>query len=330
MNIAVLGYEDSWGLGFIGAVDFLALSRQILIRRYSSDPFNVVTVSCDGLPFRDSSGRYHNVDASIATLGTCSAVIVPPFLCDSENHVRESPTVGAISDWLRHQHALGSIIAGSCNGVFVLGDAGLLDGRRCTTTWWLHDRLKARYARADVARGTSLIQDGRVITAGGPLSWIDVSLHLIRHLCGSEAAKLAADFAIVDMIRPTQASYVPQNHVAASNPLLLDAEHLVRQAEGRSMTSAQLAKELGVSERTLHRRLKDATGESPKKFIDRLRFEAVQILLKTTRTPVKGLAHVAGYLDETSFRRAFRRHAGMTPGAYRLLSTAWRCKQEIG
>jgi AraC-like DNA-binding protein len=72
-----------------------------------------------------------------------------------------------------------------------------------------------------------------------------------------------------------------------------------------------------ISPRTLHRRLKAATGESPRDFIDRIRFEATKALLATGAYPVKQLAARAGYADEASFRRAFLRRAGMTPGAYR-------------
>jgi transcriptional regulator GlxA family with amidase domain len=231
---------------------------------------------------------------------------------------------GAAAAWLRRQHALGAIVAGSCNGVFLLGEAGLLDGRRCTTTWWRHNELKSRYPRADAAWGASLIEDGRVVTAGGPLSWIDLTLHVIRALLGPEAAKKAADFTVVDTVPSTQAIYVPPGHLSASNPFLLEAEHIVRQAGDAPLTSIELARALGVSERTLHRRLKEASGETPKHFLDRVRFDMARMLLETTRNSVKQLAAASGYADETSFRRAFRRYSGMTPGAYRSWSHARR------
>jgi transcriptional regulator GlxA family with amidase domain len=219
---------------------------------------------------------------------------------------------------------MGAIVAGSCNGVFLLGEAGLLDGRRCTTTWWRHDELRARYPRADVAWGASLLEDRRVVTAGGPLSWIDLSLHMIRELCGAEAAKKAADYTVVDTVPSTQTIYIPPGHLTASNPFVLEAEHAVRQAGDAPMTSTQLARALNVSERTLHRRIKEATGETPKHFLDRVRFEAARLLLETTKNSVKQLASASGYADETSFRRAFRRYAGMSPGAYHSWSPARR------
>ncbi len=170
----------------------------------------------------------------------------------------------------------------------------------------------------------SLIEDGRVVTAGGPLSWIDLTLYVIRALLGPEAAKKAGDFTVVDAAPSTQAIYIPPGHLSASNPFLLEAEHIVRQAGDAQLTTIDLARALGVSERTLHRRLKEASGETPKHFLDRVRFETARMLLETTQKSIKQLAAASGYADETSFRRAFRRYSGMTPGAYRSWSAARR------
>ncbi|MGE4172761.1 MAG: GlxA family transcriptional regulator [Methylocystis sp.] len=324
MDIAILGFESCLGLGFIGAADMLTLSRRMLAKNGAPGPYNVMTVSYDGQAVRDGAGRRFEVDAGFDSVDGCAAVIVPGYVCDGSHALPPTPAIGAAAAWLRRQHALGAIIAGSCNGVFLLGEAGLLNGRRCTTTWWRHNELKARYPHADAAWGASLIEDGRVVTAGGPLSWIDLSLHIIRALLGAEAAKKAADFTVVDTVPSTQAIYVPPGHLSASNPFLLEAEHFVRQAGDAPFTTIDLARALKVSDRTLHRRLKEASGETPKNFLDRVRFETARTLLETTRSSVKQLAAASGYSDETSFRRAFRRYSGMTPGAYRTWSQARR------
>jgi transcriptional regulator GlxA family with amidase domain len=324
VDIAILGYEDCLGLGFIGAADLLLLSRRMLKKKGQPEPYRVIAVSHDGLPVRDGAGRSHVVDASFADLDICAAIIVPPYLCEGDQSLPPHSAIGAAAAWLRRQHAQGAIVAGACNGVFLLGEAGLLDGRRCTTTWWRQSEMKERYPRADPAWGASLIEDGRVVTAGGPLSWIDLSLHVLRALCGPEAAKTAADFTVVDTVPSTQAIYIPPGHLSAANPFLLEAERVVRQSGDAPLTAIDLARALGVSERTLHRRLKDVSNETPKHFIDRVRFDTARTLLETTRNSVKQLAAASGYADETSFRRAFRRYSGMTPGSYRSWSLARR------
>lgn len=324
MEIVVFGFRGCLGSAFVGAVDMLTLSRLMISKENEPPAFRVTTASSDGRPFEDGGGRRFEVDKSLDAIASCSAIIAPGYLCDGGNQLLSTPSIGAAVAWIRHQHALGALVCGSCNGVFLLGEAGLLDGRRCTTTWWRHHELKTRYPRADAAWGSSLIEDGRVVTAGGPLSWIDLSLHVIRALCGAAAAKTAADFTVVDTVPSTQTIYVPQGHLAASNPFLLEAEHIVRQAGDAPLTAQQLARALGASERTLHRRLKQASGETPKSFIDRVRFEAARMLLETTTQSVKQLAASSGYSDETSFRRAFHRYSGMTPGAYRTWARARR------
>ena len=322
MQIAILAFDGCLGSGVLGPVDLLSLGRRMIAKSRSNPPFEVVIVSFDGRPVRDGSGRRIEADASFETAGDFAAVLVPAFYCEGGHTFPATPAIGAAAAWLRRQHALGAMVCASCNGVFLLGEAGLLDGRRCTTTWWRYDSLKSRYPRADTAWGAPLIEDGRVVTAGGPLSWIDLSLSVVRRLFGPEAAKVVADFTVVDTAPNSQAVYVPPGHLAAANPFLLEAEHIVREANATPMTAQQLAQALGASERTLHRRLKEATGESPKRFIDRVRFETTRMLLETTSQPVKQLATGAGYADENSFRRAFHRYAGMTPGAYRSWSRA--------
>jgi transcriptional regulator GlxA family with amidase domain len=322
MEIAILAFEGCLGSAVLGAVDMLTLSRRMIAKKGQGELYRVSTVSFDGQPVLDGNGRRLEVDASFDSIGNCAAILVPGYLCDGGHSFPATPAIGAAAAWIRRQHALGALVLASCNGVFLLGEAGLLDGRRCTTTWWRHDELMTRYPRADVAWGAPLIEDGRIITAGGPLSWIDLSLAAIRRLIGPQAAKTAADFTVVDTVPTSQTVYVPPGHLAASNPFLLEAEHIVREAGETAMTARMLAQALGTSERTLHRRLKEASGETPKSFIDRVRFETARMLLETTAQSVKQLAASSGYADETSFRRAFNRYAGMTPGAYRSWARA--------
>ena len=324
MQIAVLAFEGCLGSAVFGTVDMLTLSRRMIAKRGEEELYHVSVVSFDGGSVEDGNGRRLQVDASFETVGECAAIIVPGYFCDGGPSFPATPAIGAAAAWIRQRHAQGAIVCGSCNGVFLLGEAGLLDGKRCTTTWWRHDELKTRYPRAAASWGASLVEDGRIVTAGGPLSWIDLSLHVIRKLLGPEAAKTAADFTVVDTVPTAQTVYVPQGHLAASNPFLLEAERVVRDSGEAPLTAHQLGEALGVSERTLHRRLKEASGETPKGFIDRVRFEATRMLLETTKKSIKQLAASSGYADETSFRRAFHRYAGMTPGAYRNWARARR------
>jgi transcriptional regulator GlxA family with amidase domain len=318
MKIVVVGSEGCLASGLVGLVDLLSLARLAIAEsRAAPAPFEVVSASIDGRPVRDGLGRCLEVDAALAEVNACDALIIPGFVPDAHRRPPDLRDRPELATWIRHQHARGALACGSCSGVFLLGEAGLLDGHRCTTTWWLYDEMRRRYPRAQAGWGLALAEDRRVISAGGPLSWIDLALHVVRALCGDEAARIAADFAVVDTAPSTQAVYIPAGHLATADPFLAQAEHLVRQLADRPLTARELARRLASSERTLHRRLAEATGESPKRFIDRIRFEMAKASLEMGTAPIKQIAAAAGYRDESSFRRAFARLSGMSPAAYR-------------
>ncbi|MDD2546643.1 MAG: helix-turn-helix domain-containing protein [Burkholderiaceae bacterium] len=325
MKIVVLGFEGCLPSGIVGLVDMFWLAGQAAQRPDAASggrptvPWpvcEIMTASVDGRPLHDGRGRPLAVDAGVLEIEDCDAVLIPGLVPGADGLPPRTAAMQQAASWLRQQHARGALVGGSCAGVFVLGEAGLLDGRRCTTTWWLHEELTRRYPRADVAWASALLEDQGVLSAGGPMSWVDLALHTIRKLAGPEAARLAANFAVVDNAPTTQTVYAPQRYMRQRDPLLVEAEQAVRQATP-GFTAVELARQLSVSERTLHRRLKALVNESPKGFITRIRLEMARTLLDGQGASIKRVAQQCGYEDESSFRRAFQRFTGMSPSAYR-------------
>lgn len=320
-HIVIAGFDGCLPSGIVGLVDLFALANKALGRQPGcAAGFEITVASPDGAAFHDGRGRRLKADARLREIAKADAVLIPGFWLDAEQLDAAAASFRAVAPWLKAQHARGAWVGASCAGAFVLGEAGLLAGRRCTTTWWLHDALKNRYPKADAAWGAALIEDQRIVTAGGPMSWVDLALHTVRVLAGPEAARIAADFAVVDAVPLTQAVYVPSGHVAAADPFLIKAEQCVRQMNDEALSATALAGLVRVSTRTLHRRLKALTGEAPKTFIVRVRLETARTLLDSGHTAIKDIALSTGYRDEGSFRRAFRKFSGMTPSGYRQWS----------
>ncbi|WP_237720875.1 helix-turn-helix transcriptional regulator [Pseudomonas asplenii] len=113
----------------------------------------------------------------------------------------------------------------------------------------------------------------------------------------------------------------PGGFINAADPLLLQAEQIIRHINP-GVTAEGLAGALNLSERTLHRRLKELSNESPKTFITRVRIETACVLLETPGASVKQVALKCGYSEETSFRRAFIQLTGMTPADYKRWASA--------
>src|SRR5256885_494748 len=98
--------------------------------------------------------------------------------------VQRATTVGAggragvaeVLDAVRAAAAAGSTMLSICSGSFLLGAAGLLDGRPCTTHWMHADELRERYPRAEVDPDVLFVDDGNLITSAGTAAGIDACL----------------------------------------------------------------------------------------------------------------------------------------------------------
>jgi len=317
MKLAVLLLEGCMESAVIGVADLLGLANFVMQRLGRETRFQFETLSLDGKPVRTSRGLRFTVDAGLSKAKPYDAIIVPGHLSSAGPIRKQGKPFATAAAWLRRQHARGCVIGAFCSGVFLLAEAGLLDNRRATTTWWLQTDLKESFPAVDLAGDAVVTSDDRVVCAAGPMSWVDLLLRLIEMVDGPEAARTCADYAVVDTADRTQAIYLPLGYLQQRDPLLTRADVLVRRARKRPMTVQRLAVELGLSERTLHRRFMELTDASPQEFILRRRMERARLLLETTTQSIKAVARAVGYEDDSSFRKAFRKLTAITPQQYR-------------
>jgi transcriptional regulator GlxA family with amidase domain len=276
----------------------------------------VILASHDGEPITDGHGRRFEVDANIDSINQCDAVLIPGFIPNQHGQPPVTITNSKTQHWLSTRYQQGALLCGSCSGVFALGDAEILNKRRSTTTWWLHDELKQRFPSTQAIWASELIDDTGIISAGGPLSWVTITLYIVKKLAGIETAEIVADFSVVDAVPRSQNLYVPEGYQASKNPFLAKAEYAIRKAHYQAMSTADLATMMAVSERTLNRKLKELTGETPKAFIDGIRISHACTLLLTTKKSVKDIAFSLGYSDDAVFRRLFKQKMKMAPSLY--------------
>lgn len=327
MRIALLALPGSMKSALAGLSDMFWLANQVIAQNpgkagalsVAEEVFEVKTITADGLPVKDAQGRMIESDGAFADAGQFDLAIASGMRLDENKHPVAPQAVVQAAAWLQSQHQGGSTIAGACAGGFVLGEAGLLNGRICTTTWWLFPTFRERYPQARPVWGKALAEDGKIITTGGPLSWVDLAIHIVSQHAGKAIARLTADMAVADSQPLSQHLYAPGGFLNSVHPLLMQAEQLVRY-DNPAITVEQLAAALNMTTRTLHRKMGELAKESPKNFITRVRMETAAVLLEN---PAKTLSQVAcecGYSDETAFRRAFISVTGMSPGRFRKWS----------
>ncbi len=219
--------------------------------------------------------------------------------------------------------AAGTLIAAACSGTFVCADAGVLDGRPATTSWWLAPLFRARYPAVELREDAMVIDAGRIVTAGAALSHVDLALHLVRRFAGPTVAETCTRYLIVDE-RPAQSRYVALDQLAHHSERVARAEAFARRSLHREIGVADLARAAAASTRTLEREFRTVLGVSPVAFLQKLRVERAIHLLQSSRDSVEHIAARVGYTDAVSLRRVLRQYTGQTASAFRANQAAAR------
>ncbi|HET8747978.1 MAG TPA: helix-turn-helix domain-containing protein, partial [Ramlibacter sp.] len=195
-----------------------------------------------------------------------------------------------------------------CIGTFVLAEAGLLDGQRATTTWWLAPMFRQRYPRVLLEQSRMVVPSGRVLTAGAALGHMDLALALVR-AASPELAALTARYLVVDA-RASQSAYTIPDHLAHRDPLVERFETWARHRLDQGFSLGDAASALATSKRTLARRMNDVLGKSPLSYFQDLRVERAVHLLKTSSANLDHIAEQVGYADGVTLGTLLRRRLG--------------------
>lgn len=216
---------------------------------------------------------------------------------------------------LRAAFQSGAEIASSCSAVFLVASAGLLDGRRATTTWWLAPLFRQLFPRVTLDADAMVSSDGRMTTAGAAMAQLDLMLSIIGRHAGPDLADSCARFLLLDR-RQSQSRYMALSFLTAADDRVSRAERWARARLHRAFTVAELAKAAGLGARTFARRCERATGLSPVRFIQKLRVDKAMQLLETTRLGLDDIAEKVGYADPSTLRKLL--HREKAPGARAL------------
>lgn len=271
-------------------------------------------VAAEPAPLRANPGFTIDTPYGLDRLAEADLIALPAGQGYSE---REFPE--PLLEALRAAVDRGAWVLSVCSGAFLLGAAGLLDGRRCTTHWRYTELLERRYPEATVEPDVLYVQDGPVITSAGTAAGIDACLHLVRLELGSKVANAIARRMVVPPHRDGgQAQYVehplpPQRaEDAIGGSLRWMEEHL-----GEEVTVGELAERAHLSPRTFARRFRQETGTTPYQWMLAQRLLLAQNLLEDTDLTMESIAARAGFGDAAVLRHHFVKRLGTSPHAYR-------------
>jgi transcriptional regulator GlxA family with amidase domain len=269
--------------------------------------------AADPPPLRTCTGFTIDTPYGLDDVSVADTIIVPGW-----SGLDDEPSPELV-DVLRTAYARGARVASICIGAFVLGWAGLLDDRSCTTHWAFADEFARRFPRARLDPRVLYVDDGQVLTSAGTAAGMDLCLHIVRRDHGAEIANGVARRVVMPPHRDGgQAQYIEQ-------PVLpRQRDDAVRQAMAfalarldEPLSVEQIARHVAVSVRTFARRFKTETGVTPGAWLLEQRLVRARRLLETTDLSVERIAYEAGFGSVAALRYHFSDRVGTTPAAYR-------------
>lgn len=241
-------------------------------------------------------------------------IIIIPAWSDPEVSAPAELTAG-----LRRAHGKGKLIVGLCLGAFVLGDAGLLDGKEVTTHWAARDVFARRFPETLFRPDVLYVADGNLVTSAGTVAAIDCCLHLLRQRHGCEAANHIARLLVTPPHRPGgQAQYI-ERPVAKqpSDDRLPGVLEWAREHLSEPLSLDTLADIATMSRRTFTRRFREATGTTVTKWLNAERVARAQQLLETTDMSVERITSEVGFGTTLALRQQCAAQLGTSPSNYR-------------
>lgn len=319
LRIAILAYAGCMATEIFAVADVLLIAAHVArgLRKTASPPFEVHVVGVGGRTVTVAGGFSVGVQKPV---GVYDLLIVPGLEIRRLDEWDSMLTpLRRELGFIRKSFSSGTPVASVCIGSFLLGEAGLLEGRRATTAWLCAAELAARYPSTALSTDAVLVEDGAVTTTGAVSSAFDLAIHLVKKTLGAQVATATARLALLSQPRASQAPFV--DRALLGPPKLPSFAHSVAQWMSTRLTEPydllRLAQAFHVSTRTLLRRVKAQTGYSPLALLQQARVDHAKQLLSDSAWSIAQITEAVGYADVPTFSRLFASRVGETPARYR-------------
>lgn len=301
--VLVPGYSQ---IAQVSATEPLRMANQVSERRLYE--WHLLTI--DGAPVACSNGARTQPDASLADAPDADIVFVCAGI-EVERHCDR-----ALLNWLRAAARSHRALGGICTGTYVLAQAGVTDGYRCTLHWenisGIYESLKFP---GTVFTSELFVLDRDRYTCSGGIAPLDMMLHLIARQQGLDLAEAISEEFLHDRIRDTtERQRMPlQVRLGNAQPKLVEVVTLMEANIHEPLTLNELAGHAGTSRRQLERLFQRHLGCTPTRYYLSLRLARARQLLMQTSMPITDIAIACGFVSPPHFTKCYHDHFGSSP-----------------
>lgn len=302
-------------IAFANAVEPLRLANRILGRPY----YRWRVASVDGASEKASNGMVIMTESALADERKRCAAEPPDFVFVCAGLGIEKVDTRPVHPWLRQLHAKGIGIGGVCTGSWVLAEAGLLDGRRCSIHWEMLPAFSERFPDAQVYADIYEIS-GNIYTCPGGTASLDLMLGLIEADHDETLVMRLCEQCLADRVRPaSDRQRLPlRARLSVGNPKLLTIIELMEANVEEPLSLVEISRYVGLSRRQVERLFRQGVGMSPARYYLEIRLDRARHLLMQSTMPIVDVAVACGFVSASHFSKCFREVYGHSPLAARM------------
>ncbi len=301
-------------LDLSGPADVFAAATHILAGDRPRAPGYRISVTGPERSTPTATGVTVQTTAFAKVRGPIDTLVVPGGLAFAE----QTFDADALA-WCERAAARARRVVSICTGAFVLARLGLLDNRRATTHWLAQGALAARAPRCRVEKDALYVKDNDLYTSAGVSAGIDLALALVEEDHDRELSLAVARALVMFLRRPggqSQFSEALRTAAPQHRGIRAALDALMRRPDLDHRVDA-MAHRAGMSPRHFVRVFTDQTGDSPARYVQRIRLERARQLLEESDEGLEGIAAACGFGTAETMRRTFRRDLAVSPAGYR-------------
>ena len=314
-SVFIVAFDGMQPLDAVGPHEVFAGATAVLAaKKRSNAGYDLSIVSDHGTPITTESGLQIVTSPFPSGRLRIDTLLIP----GGEGSLKARYDT-VLLDWIRKAARNSRRVATVCSGTFIGAEAGLLDGRTVTTHWARAPQLAEEYPRLTVDADPIYTRDGSVWTSAGVTAGIDLALAMVEADYGTDIAQTVARWMVMFLHRPggqTQFAapvWIPR----AARTTVRAAQDHIDNNPGDDHRLDLLATRAAMSSRHFSRVFTAEVGETPARYVERVRVEFARSALETTASPLDVIALNCGLGTAESLRRAFQRRVGVAPDAYR-------------
>ena len=318
IDVTVLFLNQTFSSTAVGPMEVFRHAGSLwnlLAGKQQTPRFRVTTASANGKAVDCDGFIQIKPNVAINDIRRADLIFIPTTGLSIDDVVeRNAPVV----PWLKRWHKRGAEIASVCSGVGLVAETGMLNGRRATTHWALAERFREKYPKVKWMPELMVTEDHEFYCGGGVHAALDLSLYLVEKFCGHDIAMQSAKAMLIDTPRAWQAGFaVVPLKTEHNDDSISTAQDWLHQNFHRPFPLDAPARRVGMSLRNFVRRFKQATGDSPLTYLQKLRIAAAKRLLENNHRTIQEISDAVGYQDVAFFRALFQRYTGSSPSGYR-------------